>query len=122
MILNNRKAVAKSFLGKVVYIKIDRPIGYVHKKMFFSLTYPVNYGYIPDVIGGDGEEIDVYLLGVDKPVTEFTAQIIAIIHRENDVEDKLVGVPVGYEITEEEIAQAVDFQEKFFKTYIEVLK
>ncbi|MBR5120843.1 MAG: hypothetical protein IKV02_07585, partial [Clostridia bacterium] len=64
MTIEERKALARSFLGKVVCIGIDRPIGYVHQKETYSLTYPINYGYIPGVLGGDGEEMDVYLLGV----------------------------------------------------------
>ena len=92
MTFEERKALARSYLGKTVRIGIDRPIGYVHKK---DIIYPINYGYIPGVLGGDGEEMDVYLLGVGVPVKEFDAHIIAIVHRENDVEDKLVGVPEG---------------------------
>ncbi|MEG0771079.1 MAG: inorganic diphosphatase [Clostridia bacterium] len=111
----------KSYLGKVVTVKIDRPIGYVHKKEKYSLTYPINYGYIPDVIGGDGEELDVYVLGVDYPIVSFTGKIIGIIHRENDVEDKLVIAPEGMIFYENEIAEAVNFQEQYYKTKVEVL-
>ena len=89
MIFEERKALVKSYLAKTVRIEIDRPIGYVHKKENYSLNYQINYGYIPGILGGDGEELDVYLLGVDKPVTEYTGEIIGIVHRENDVEDKL---------------------------------
>ena len=117
-----RKALVKSYLGKTVDIIIDRPIGYVHTKENYSLTYPINYGYIPGVIGGDGEELDVYLLGVDKPVTEYKAQIIGIAHRENDVEDKLIAAPVELNFTKEEIEQVIYFQEQYYKTTVEVLK
>lgn len=117
-----RKALVKSYLGRTVDIKIDRPIGYVHKKEKYSLTYPINYGYIPGVIGGDGEELDVYLLGVNEPVTEYTAKIIGIAHREDDVEDKLVAAPVGLNFTKEEIEQVIYFQEQYYKTTIEVFK
>ena len=120
MTFEERKALVKSYLGKTVRIEIDRPIGYVHKKENYSLTYPINYGYIPDVIGGDGEELDVYLLGVDKPVTEYTGKIIGIVHRENDVEDKLVMAPEGMNFTQNEIAEQVHFQEQYYKTEIEV--
>ena len=120
MTFEERKALVKSYLGKTVNIKIDRPIGYVHKKENYSLTYPINYGYIPGVIGGDGEELDVYLLGVNVPVTEYNAQIIGIVHRENDVEDKLIASP--YYFTKEEIEQAIHFQEQYYKTIIEILK
>ena len=122
MTFEERKALVKSYLGKIVEIKIDRPIGYVHKKENYNLTYPINYGYIPGVIGGDGEELDVYLLGVDIPVTEYSAKIIGIAHRENDVEDKLIAAPVGFDFTKEEIEQVIRFQEQYYKTTVEVLK
>lgn len=122
MTFEERKIFVKTYLGKTVDIKIDRPIGYVHKKENCSLTYPINYGYLPGVIGGDGEELDVYLLGVNEPVTEYTAKIIGIAHRENDVEDKLVAAPVDLNFAKEEIERAIHFQEQYYKTTVEVLK
>ncbi len=114
-----RKALVKSYLGKTVHIKIDRPIGYVHKKKEYSLTYPINYGYIPNVLGGDGEELDVYLLGVNEPVLEADVKIIGVVHRENDVEDKLIAAPVGTDFSKTEIENAINFQEQYYKTYLE---
>ena len=119
MTYEERKALVKSYLGKTIEIKIDRPIGYVHKKENYCLTYPINYGYIPGVIGGDGEELDVYLLGVDKPVTEYSAKIIGIAHRGNDVEDKLVAAPTDMVFYQNEIAEAIHFQEQYYKTTVE---
>lgn len=116
-----QKALVKSYLGKVVTIKIDRPIGYIHYKKNYSLIYPINYGYIPGVIGGDGEELDVYLLGVDVPVSEFNGKIIGIVHRHNDIEDKLVMAPKETSFTAEEIADAVRFQEQYYDSEIEVV-
>ena len=116
-----RKDLVRSYLGKTVHIGIDRPIGYVHHKEKYDLCYPINYGYIPGVLGGDGEEMDVYLLGVEKPVEEYDAHIIAIVHRNNDVEDKLVGAPLGKQYTREEIASAVHFQEQYYDSEIEIL-
>ena len=121
MNLEERKALVKSYLGKVVDIEIDRPIGYVHKKKNYDLVYPINYGYIPGVLGGDGEELDVYLLGVDEPVEAFTAKIIAIVHRRDDVEDKLVAAPEGMSYTAAEIEEAIRFQEQFHDSYVEAL-
>ena len=109
MTFEERKGQVKSYLGKIVVIGIDRPMGYVHRKETYALTYPINYGYIPGVLGGDGEELDVYLLGVNEPVNEYECEIIAIAHRHNDVEDKLVGVPVGMRFTKEEIRTAINF-------------
>lgn len=73
-----RKALVKSFIGKTVYIKIDRPIGSVHPK-HPDIVYPINYGYIPGVLGGDGEELDVYVLGVDKPLDEMRKEDIPAV-------------------------------------------
>ena len=116
-----RKALVKSYLGKTVDIKIDRPIGYVHKKEKYSLIYPINYGYIPGVLGGDGEELDVYLLGVNEPVTEYTAKVIGIAHRENDVEDKLVAAPENMSFSKEKIENSIHFQEQYYKTTVEMI-
>lgn len=114
-----RNALVRSYLGKTVNIKIDRPVGSIHPE-HPELVYPVNYGYIPDVFGGDGEEIDVYLLGVDVPVEEYTARIIGIVHRHNDMEDKLVAAPEGLDFDENKISKSVSFQERFFESEIEL--
>ena len=112
------KALAHSYLGKTVEIRIDRPLGSTHPS-HPELVYPINYGHIPGVIGGDGEELDVYLLGVEEPVDTYLAPIIAMIHRHNDTEDKLVAAPEGKHFTQEEIAQAVAFQEQYYESEVE---
>lgn len=114
-----RKATAWSFLGKTVKIEIDRPLGYLHKKENYQLLYPLNYGYIPGVLGGDGEELDVYLVGVNESVKEFEGKIIAIVHRNDDVEDKLIMAPLGVDVTLEQAEQAVHFQEQYYDSHIE---
>ena len=115
----DRKELARSFLGQTVYIKIDRPLGSVHPK-HKNIVYSVNYGYIPDVLGGDGEDFDVYLLGVNTSVSEYTAKVIGIVYRLNDAEDKLVAAPEGMTFAYDEIRQAVNFQEKYFIYEIEI--
>ena len=74
-------------LGKIVKVTVDRPMGTYHPK-HKDIYYPINYGYIEGIMASDGEEQDAYILGVNKPVEEFTGEVIAIIHRLNDVEDK----------------------------------
>ena len=112
----------RPYLGQTVTIEIDRPIGYIHRKGEKTLVYPINYGYIPGVLGGDREELDVYLLGVDTPVSEFDAEIIGIVFRSDDVEDKLVGAPRGMRFSAEEIARAVEFQERYHDSHVEIIK
>lgn len=121
MTQEERKALVQPYLGKIVNIRIDRPLGYVHEKESYTLTYPVNYGYIPGVISGDGEELDVYLLGVNEPVEEYTAKVIGIVYREDDNEDKIIAAPESVIFTKEEMAKQIDFQEQYYKTYIECL-
>ena len=118
MSLVERHEQVERYLGKSVSIEIDRPKGYVHRKGEKTLIYPINYGYIPGVIGGDGEELDVFLVGVDEPVESYTGRIIGIVYRADDVEDKLVMAPEGISFTAEEIAREVYFQEKYYRTTI----
>lgn len=113
-----RKALIWSYIGREVHVVIDRPIGYLHRKEKYTLSYPVNYGYIPGVLGGDGEELDVYVLGTDEPLEEFDGRIIASVQRRDDVEDKLVAAPIGYNATDAEIRAAVFFQEKYYDSVI----
>ncbi|MBU2561386.1 MAG: inorganic diphosphatase [Nanoarchaeota archaeon] len=109
-------ADAKEFLGNEVTIKIDRPFGSKHPKHGFD--YPVNYGFVPGVFSGDGEELDAYVLGIGHAVEEFTGRCIAIVHRLDDDDDKLVVVPEGKELTDDQIREMTRFQEKWFKSVI----
>ena len=100
-------------MGKIVEIKIDRPIGYIPKNENCNAAYLTNYGFIPNFVDEDGENLGVYLLGVNKPVSEYTARIIGIIHREDDGKDKLVVAPDGMVYNQAEIAENISFQERF---------
>ncbi len=100
------------YIGKTVKIKIDRQLNSKHPKHGF--TYEVNYGYVPNTISGDGEELDAYLLGVDTPVTEYEGVCVAVIRRTNDNDDKLIIVPTGTTISDEQIEAQTAFQEKWF--------
>lgn len=76
-------------IGNIVKVIVDRPMGSYHPN-HKDIYYPINYGYIEGIIAPDGEEQDAYILGIDKPVKEFVGKIIAIIHREDDVEEPTV--------------------------------
>ncbi len=107
----------RSYIGKIVNVEIDRPLNSLHPKHGF--TYMCNYGYLPGTKGGDGEEIDAYVLGVNTPIKKFVGECIAIIHRTNDDDDKLVVVPPGYKtVSDSEILSTVNFQEQFFKSVL----
>ena len=104
-------------IGSIVRVIVDRPIGSFHPK-HKDIFYSVNYGYIPNILAPDGEEQDAYILGIDKPVTEFVGKVIAIIHRFDDVEEKWVVAPENSSYTKDEIMKQVAFQEQYFRTEI----
>lgn len=116
-----RETLIRAYLGKTVDIIIDRPIGFVHHTKGVTLHYTVNYGYLPGVTGGDGEEQDVYVLGVSEPLERFTGRIIAAIRRRDDNEDKFVAAPEGMEFHQAQIAEAVHFVEQYFDSRVDAL-
>lgn len=101
-------------MGKPVHVVVDRPIGYIHK----GIVYPINYGYIPGLIAGDGEEQDAYIIGVREPINVFDGFVVAAIHRKNDREDKFVVAPAGMVFHQGQIAELVHFQEQYFDTKV----
>ncbi len=110
------KTNAKDFLGKEVVVKIDRPLGSKHPSHGF--LYLLNYGYIPNTISGDGEELDAYVIGVFEPVEEFKGYVIAIIHRTNDDDDKLVVAPENSDYSNDAIRALTEFQERYFDSIL----
>ena len=107
----------RAFLGKIVDVTIDRPMGSKHPN--FDFTYETNYGYIPDTKAGDGHEIDAYVLGVSEPISTYTGKCIGVILRKDDNEHKLV-VAAG-PMSDTEIRRETDYVEHYFDTHIETV-
>lgn len=107
---------SKDYIGKKIDVVIDRPIGSKHPKHGF--IYPVNYGYVPNTVSGDGEELDCYVLGVFEPIKKINGKCIAVIHRTNDNDDKLIIVPDEKQYSNDAIDALIEFQERFFKHII----
>ena len=91
----------KKYIGKKVTVTVDRKMGSKHPKWGF--IYPNNYGYIPNTVSGDGEELDAYILGVFDPVESCEGVCIAILHRLTEDDDKLIVVPENVNYTDEQI-------------------
>lgn len=104
-------------IGRAVSVTMDRPIGAEHPK-HPGVFYPINYGYVDGLIGGDGEEQDVYVLGEKRPLDRFDGVVIAIVHRYDDDECKWVACRRGETYTAQEIAKAIEFQERFHDSEI----
>ena len=107
-------------MKKIVTVTVDRKMGTFHPE-HPDIFYEINYGYISGIPAGDGEEQDAYIIGVEVPLDSFTGEVIAVIHRKNDVEDKWVVSPPGSHFDREEIQKLTHFQEKYFDTEIEML-
>ena len=87
-----------------------------------TLHYTINYGYLPGITGGDGEEQDVYVLGISEPLERFRGRIIGAIRRRDDNEDKLVAAPEGMRFSAEEIRKATWFVEKYFDSTVQSVR
>jgi inorganic pyrophosphatase len=107
---------AAAYIGRLVEVQIDRPLGSSHPEHGFR--YPVNYGFVPGVPAPDGDDLDAYVLGVAEPCDRFTGRCIAVIHRLDDDDDKLVVVPDGVELSDAEVKRLTQFQERFFASTI----
>lgn len=107
---------ATPFVGQSLRVVIDRPVGSSHPR--YGFLYPLNYGYLPGVPSGDGEDLDAYVLGISEPLQTFTGVCIAVIHRLNDSDDKLVLAPPGREFSDEQIRALTEFQERWFESVI----
>lgn len=108
-----------SVIGKTVTVTVDRPLGSYHPE-HKEIYYPINYGYVEGVMAPDGEEQDAYILGVNEPIDNFTGRVIAIVHRNDDVEEKWVVAPKDMTFTKEEIMELIHFQEQYFDSKVEM--
>ena len=113
-----REALIQEYLGKTVTVTVDRPIGFHHVTKGIHLHYTVNYGFLPGITGGDGEEQDVYILGAAEPLETFRGKIIGVVRRKDDNEDKFVAAPEGMAFTAEQIRKEVHFVEKYFDSAV----
>ena len=112
-------AEAQGLIGREVSVTVDRPLGSRHPE-HPDLAYELNYGYLEGIQAADGEWQDAYILGVSEPLSSFTGQVIAVIHRKDDVESKWVVAPAGCKFSLEEIQGQTHFQEKYFDSWVEI--
>jgi inorganic pyrophosphatase len=77
--------------GSNIKYEIDKDNGilFVDRKLFTAMFYPCNYGFIPSTLEGDGDPVDVLVLG------EFAVVPLSILR----------AIPVGILLTEDEEGQ-----------------
>ena len=77
--------------GSNIKYEIDKDSGilFVDRKLFTAMFYPCNYGFIPSTLEGDGDPVDVLVIG------EFAVVPLSILR----------AIPVGILLTEDEEGQ-----------------
>ena len=73
---------------------------------------------VPGVPAPDGDELDAYVLGIAEARERFTGRCIAVVHRLDDDDDKLVVVPDGVQLSDAEVTRLTKFQERYFTSTI----
>src|SRR5919112_2266234 len=82
-----------------VKYEVDEKTGvlFVDRKLFTSMTYPFNYGFIPQTKEEDGDPIDVLILGNDQysPLSVIRAKPIGVLIMEDEEgkDSKIIVVP-----------------------------
>ncbi len=84
--------------GSKVKYELDKPTGLlrVDRVLYSSVVYPANYGFVPRSYCGDGDPLDVLVLGAEPvvPLSILRARAIGVMHMldEGEPDDKLVAV------------------------------
>ncbi|MBA3027298.1 MAG: inorganic pyrophosphatase [Desulfobacteraceae bacterium] len=63
---------------------IDRPKGSSHPK-YPKIVFPIDYGYLKNTSGGDGNEIDVWLGSLENKVLIAIACTVDILKRDTEI-------------------------------------
>lgn len=101
-------------------VTIDRPMGSAHPE-HPTMIYPINYGYIEGITGGDGEPQDAYVIGTETALDQFYGRLIAIVHRHDDIEEKWVIAPDGMPFNKQQIEELIYFTEQYYDSYVEMV-
>src|SRR5262245_30521069 len=77
--------------GSKVKYELDKPTGLlkVDRVLYSSVIYPANYGFLPRSFCGDGDPLDVLVLGHEpvQPLAIMTARAIGVMHMLDDDKD-----------------------------------
>lgn len=83
--------------GPVKY-EIEENILYVDRFLAVSMNYPCNYGFIPNIIGGDGDPLDALVITrfpiVPGAVVKTKLIGMLIMEDEKGQDEKILAVPI----------------------------
>ena len=86
--------------GSKVKYELDKPSGLmrVDRVLYSSVHYPANYGFLPRSYCGDGDPLDVLVLGNEPvvPASIMLARAIGVMHMEDQGQrdDKIIAVHI----------------------------
>jgi inorganic pyrophosphatase len=87
--------------GSNIKYEIDAESGavFVDRKLFTAMFYPCNYGFIPQSREGDGDPVDVLVLGNDAvmPTSVIRANPVGVLLTEDEEgqDSKVIAVPIA---------------------------
>lgn len=87
--------------GDPVKYEVDKETGvmFVDRFLHTPMYYPGNYGYIPQTLGGDGDPLDVIVIGQIPvvPGAVLPARAIGVLMMEDDkgADEKIIAVPLA---------------------------
>ena len=86
--------------GSKVKYELDKPTGMlrVDRVLYSAVHYPANYGFLPRSYCGDGDPLDILVLGYEPvvPLAMMQARPIGVMHMEDQGQDddKIIGVHI----------------------------
>jgi inorganic pyrophosphatase len=95
---NDVNVVVEISRGSNIKYEIDREMGIltVDRKLYTSMFYPGNYGFIPQTLAGDGDAEDVLVLGeliIPTAVINTRPIGVLITQDEKGEDSKIIAVP-----------------------------
>ena len=115
--------------GSHVKYELDKPSGLlrVDRVLYSAVHYPANYGFLPRSYCGDGDPLDVLVLGNEPvhPLSMMRARAIGVMHMadQGEEDDKIIAVHVhdpafaDYHELDELPSHAMREIQRFFKDY-----
>jgi len=102
------------YIGNQVNVTIDRPLGSSHPK-YPQLIYKLDYGFIPNTLAPDGEELDAYVLGSSGKFKDLKGLCIGAVLRFDGDDKLIVAFDLSFKNTgAQQIWKLTAFQEKYF--------
>lgn len=104
-------------LGKKANIVVDRPFGTEYQGMIL----PINCGYLEALTTLDGRFQEAYVLDVREPKKYLAGTVVAVVHQEDGLSDRLVVSPTRKQTPPQEIEEKIGFLEGHSKHVLFVL-